>query len=278
LGHRLFTYLSDKFGHDEVYGTMRRGEGRHWFVSEYADLIITNVDAHCYDSIARVIGEVRPDIVINCIGIIKQLNIANDPLIIVPINTLFPHRLAALCKVSGAKMIHVSTDCVFSGRKGNYTEDDTPDPIDLYGHTKLLGEVTAQGCLTLRTSIIGRELHTKYGLIEWFLSQRGKTVKGFSRAIYSGFTTQALVEIIGNLIEQHPDLSGLWHVSSAPISKYDLLQLVKNTFKLNISIEKDETFFCDRSLDSSRFRKIVGDTPSTWPEMIERLYHDSKTM
>ena len=167
---------------------------------------------------------------------------------------------------------------MFSGQKGNYIEKDNPDPVDLYGRSKLLGEVHGEHCLTLRTSIIGRELQTKYGLIEWFLSQKSKAVKGFSRAIYTGFTTQVLAEIIANVIEQHPDLSGLWHVSSDPISKYDLLHLVNQAFQLDITIERDEAFVCDRSLDSSRFRQATGYQPPTWSEMITQLAHERKEM
>ena len=275
LGHTLLTDFSTKTDRYDVYGTVRNSDGlEEWLPQNLSNRVFTQVDAFRYDSIVKIFGEVRPNVVINCIGIIKQLGAAKDPLVSIPINALFPHQLAALCQAVGARLIHISTDCVFSGRQGNYREGDNPDPLDLYGRTKLLGEVSGPGCLTLRTSIIGRELKTQSGLIEWFLSQEGKTVKGFAEAIYSGFTTKVLADIIMMLIEKHPEMSGLWHVSSDQISKYDLLQLVKQTFKLDITIKKDETFICNRSLNSSRFRAAVDYTPPTWQEMITQLAHD----
>jgi dTDP-4-dehydrorhamnose reductase len=277
LGHTLFTFFSKKSVQYEVYGTARnRGGLEKWFEPELLEHIVTNIDVNHYDTIVKAMGEIQPDIVINCVGITKQSDVAEDPLSVIPINALFPHRLAALCKVSGGRMIHFSTDCVFSGGQGNYTEDDIPDPVDLYGRSKLLGEVNTSGCFTLRTSIIGRELYTRYGLIEWFLSQKGKHVKGYARAIYTGFTTSVLADLICRIVDHYPELSGVWHVSSDPISKYELLKLVNQVFKLNITIEKDEAFVCDRSLNSSRFRKAIGYTPPTWQEMITQLVLEEK--
>ena len=173
------------------------------------------------------------------------------------------------------RLIHISTDCVFSGRKGNYREGDVPDAEDLYGRTKLLGEVSDEGCLTIRTSMIGRELETSNGLIEWFLSQEDKTISGYKKSVFSGFTTNALAEIIAGIITKNPELHGVWHVASEPISKFELLSLVKQVYGLNIRIEPDETVVCDRSLNSERFRKVTGFVPPTWHDMIEQMYRDS---
>lgn len=259
----------------DVIGTVRGS------ATEYANHTILgqkslqgDVLAENFDSVVSALASTQPDVIINCIGIIKQQPSAKSPVPIISINALFPHRLAMLCKAIDARLIHISTDCVFSGRKGNYTEDDIPDPEDLYGRTKLLGEVTYPGCLTIRTSIIGRELYSKLGLIEWFMSQRGGNVQGFDGAVYTGFTTQTMAGIIGDIIEKHPDLSGLWHVSSNPISKYELLKLVNHEFKLGIKIEKDTKFSCDRSLDSTRFRSATGFIPPTWEEMIAQMAAD----
>jgi dTDP-4-dehydrorhamnose reductase len=174
----------------------------------------------------------------------------------------------------GIRLIHISTDCVFSGRKGNYTEDDVSDAEDLYGRTKFLGEVGGDGCLTLRTSIIGREMETSHGLIEWFLSEEGKTVRGYKRAIFSGFTTIALGDIIARLIVEHQDLHGVWHVASKPINKFDLLELVREVYGLTIEIEPDESVVCDRSLNSDRFRRATGLVAPAWPDMIMEMYRD----
>ncbi|MBD3326970.1 sugar nucleotide-binding protein, partial [candidate division KSB3 bacterium] len=235
---------------------------------------LEHVSAENIDSVIQAIASVQPDVVINGIGVIKQSSAANDPLTSISINALFPHRVAQICRAAQSRLIQISTDCVFSGQQGQYTEDNLPDPVDLYGQTKLLGEVTYPGCLTLRTSIIGRELSTQHGLIEWFLSQRGKAIQGYTRAIYSGLTTQALAELLGKIIAEFPDLDGLWHVSSDAISKYDLLCLVKDLCQLDITIEPEAAFVCDRSLDSRRFRQTTGYTPPSWPEMIRQMAED----
>jgi dTDP-4-dehydrorhamnose reductase len=171
-------------------------------------------------------------------------------------------------------MIHISTDCVFSGKKGQYIESDQSDAEDLYGRTKFLGEVTYPHTITLRTSIIGRELKTRFGLIEWFLAQKG-TIRGYKKAIYTGFTTDELSRIILNYVIPNTDLNGLYHVSSEPISKYDLLMLAKESFGKEVRILPDENFVSDRSLDSTRFREITGYRPPAWPIMIDELKSNS---
>jgi dTDP-4-dehydrorhamnose reductase len=212
--------------------------------------------------------------VVNCIGIVKQVKEAQDPIVSVGLNSLFPHRLAKLCVTTGTRMLHMGTDCVFSGRQGNYTEDDYPDAEDLYGRTKLLGEVNRERCLTIRTSIFGRDFAKQSALLEWFLSHRGGRVRGYVNAIYTGFPTQVLARIMGDLIVEYPSLSGLYHVSSDPISKYDLLVRIRDTMGLDIEIEPYEDFYCDRSLDSSRFRAETGYPVPEWDEMITELAQD----
>jgi dTDP-4-dehydrorhamnose reductase len=272
LGHKLCQRYRREF---ETWCTVRsqprRPEG---FDIWDPQRTIAGVDAVDFDSVARSIAEVKPDVVINCIGIIKQLKAAKDPIVSLSINSLFPHRLATFCRAAGARMIHISTDCVFSGRKGMYTEDDPSDAEDLYGRTKFLGEVAGSGCLTLRTSIIGRELHSTSGLIDWFLSNRGGKIRGFRNAIYTGFTTQALAKIIVDVICRHPELSGVWQVSSEPINKYDLLTLVNEVYKTGVEIEPDDEFCCDRSLNSARFRAATNFQPPSWPEMIAEMHRD----
>ncbi|MGO8822674.1 MAG: dTDP-4-dehydrorhamnose reductase family protein [Desulfomonilaceae bacterium] len=272
LGHKLYQIFQDRF---ETWGTVR-GKPVSYSRLGIFDIrrLIGGVEATYMDSVVRAFATARPDVVVNCIGIIKQLKESKECLPSISINALFPHRLAELCKAAGARMIHMSTDCVFSGRKGNYSEGDVPDAEDLYGRTKLLGEVTDPECLTLRTSIIGLSLQPGSGLVDWFLGQRGKTVHGYVGAIYSGLTTLALGQVIADVLEQHSELNGLWHVSADPISKYDLLRLVNEAFDLKITIERDESFFCDSSLDSSRFREATRFRPPAWPDMIARMAAD----
>jgi dTDP-4-dehydrorhamnose reductase len=274
LGHKIWQTFAPQF---DAYTTFRGAVGEYRSFGIFDESrAIGEVSAEDFDSVARAFGAVQPDVVVNCIGSVKQDRSAKDPTASIAVNSLFPHRLAELCRPSGARLIHLSTDCVFSGRKGDYSENDVPDAEDLYGRTKLTGEVGDEGCLTIRTSMIGRELKGSHGLLEWFLSQRDGRVRGFKRAIFSGFTTQALAEVIGKIIVEQPKLSGIWHVAAEPISKFDLLRLVKQTYGLAIEIDPEETFACDRSLDGSRFHAITGFEPPSWPEMIQRL-HDDRT-
>lgn len=272
LGHKLMQRLGTCF---EVQGTVRKAAEQYRKYSALAGAsLIPFVEAQRPESLASAIAMAAPDVVINCVGVIKQLKEAKDPLIAIQVNAMLPHQLAVLCSASKARLIHFSTDCVFSGRKGNYTEEDIPDATDLYGRTKLLGEVTGPGCLTLRTSIIGRELERGSSLIEWFLSQRGARVRGFVRALYTGLTTIAMANLVGEVVADSPDLEGLWHVSSDPISKYELLHLVNRVYNLGIEIERDEEFVCDRRLDSTRFRERTGFRPLPWEQMIQDMFDD----
>ena len=195
-----------------------------------------------------------------------------DPIPCLNINALFPHRLAKLCGAAGARLIHLSTDCVFSGKKGNYAETDAPDAEDLYGRSKLLGETTAPRCLTIRTSIIGRELGTQQGLIEWFLELCWK-ISGFKKAIFSGLTTAELSRLIASVLEKHPELEGLYHVAADPIDKFELLSLTKEALGVTVDIEPNETFKCDRSLCGEKFRRATAWSAPAWPRMIADLRH-----
>jgi dTDP-4-dehydrorhamnose reductase len=272
LGHKLWQTLAPRFDTRVTFRGSPASYARYGIFDP--DRSIGGVSAGDFDSVVRAFAAARPDVVVNCIGIVKQDAAAKDPIASIGINALFPHRVAQLARASGARMIHLSTDCVFSGRAGGYRESDAPDAADLYGRSKLLGEVGAPGALTLRTSIIGRELAGAQGLLEWFLSQRGGRVRGFRRAVFSGFTTQALSELIAYLIAGRPGLSGVYHVAAQPIDKLALLTLVKETFGLDVEIEPDESFVCDRSLDGSRFAEEVGFTAPSWPEMIARTRDD----
>lgn len=235
---------------------------------------IENVDVTDIDSLRRAVEVAQPAVVVNAVGVIKQLPASQNVVHALAINSIFPHRLADLAHEFGFRLIHISTDCVFDGNKGRRTEDEVPDAFDLYGQSKHFGEVTARNCLTLRTSIIGRELSGSHSLVEWFLSNRGKTVKGFVNAIYSGFPTVVFADIIASLITEHADLNGLYHVSSEPIDKYTLLTLINNAFGAGITVKRDEEFRIDRSLDSTRFRETTGFQPPSWESMIKRMAND----
>ena len=274
LGHLLLRYLS-AYPEYDVYATARTLAGLQKHFPE--DLLVRfrpdSVDANYFDSVIRALASVQPDIVINCIGIIKHLPGASDPLTAITVNALLPHRISLISRAAGARLIHISTDCVFDGEKGMYTENDQSNAKDLYGRTKYLGEVAYPHCVTLRTSIIGHELKGRYGLIEWFLAQTQK-VRGFRKAIYSGFPTIELARIIRDYVLPTPELNGIYHVSSGPISKYDLLCLVAQRYGKVIEIEPYEDFVQDRSLDSTIFRETTGYEPPSWDKLIEMMHSD----
>jgi len=270
LGHRLWINLRKEH---EVWVTVRGEHNPFPKVPEFPQQYIRfRVDGLIFDEVTRALASIQPDLVINCIGLIKQMgHLARDPLFSISLNSLFPHRISLICRTAKIRTIHISTDCVFSGKKGNYLESDQSDAEDLYGRTKFLGEVQYPHTITLRTSIIGQELKNRLGLIEWFLSQTG-TIKGYQRAVFTGFTTDELSRIILNYVIPHPELSGVYHLSSDPISKYDLLMLAKEVYRKNdVMISPDQEFFCDRSLDSTRFRQATGYQPPSWPDMIEEM-------
>jgi len=271
LGHQLLRRWTPLY---DVKATVRKDASAYASVPILkADRIFSNVDVRSTNSVAGCVTSFRPDVIVNAAGIVKQRAIAKESLPSLEVNAVFPHRLALIASASGARVVHFSTDCVFSGRRGNYAEVDLPDAEDLYGRTKLLGELSYPHCITLRTSIIGRELLHKEGLLEWFLAQRG-TIRGFTRAIYTGFTTIEIARIVERLLIHHSDENGVWHASSEAISKYDLLCLFRKHFATKTEIVPDETFVCDRSLDSRRFRSRVGYTPPTWESMVEEIARD----
>jgi dTDP-4-dehydrorhamnose reductase len=270
LGNAMFRKLSESQSM-EVYGTARSAATQRFFPNELADRIVCNLDIENYDSLVRVLGEIKPQAVINCVGLVKQLADANDPLVALPINAVLPHRLARLCGIANARLIHVSTDCVFSGMRGNYRESDTPDARDLYGRSKLLGEVDYPHAVTLRTSIIGHELNSAHSLVGWFLAQNDH-VKGYARAVFSGLPTVELAELVRDIVLPRNELHGVYHVASAPISKLELLRLVAKTYGKQITIEEDEDFIIDRSLDSERFQHVTGYKAPPWPMLVKKMF------
>ena len=269
LGNAAFRLFAESDGFD-VVGTVRGERSRKFFPVSLQSALISGVDVENIDSLMRVFGDTKPDLVINCIGLVKQLAEADDPLAAIPINSLLPHRLARLCAVAGARFVHMSTDCVFSGSKGMYTESDPSDAKDLYRRSKFLGEVDYLNAVTLRTSIIGHELEGARSLVGWFLSQSGP-VKGFKKAIFAGLPTVEIARLIRDYVIPNPCLHGLYHVSADPISKYDLLRLVVDTYGKTIDIEADESFVIDRSLDSSRFRSVTGFQPKPWADLVASM-------
>ena len=270
LGNAVLRFLSEQSDHD-VLGTVRSSISLKHFSVQIQANIHAGIDVENTDQLIEVFSDAQPDVVINCIGLVKQLAESNDPLVALPLNALFPHRLARLCAATGSRLIHISTDCVFSGKKGNYIETDFPDANDLYGRSKLIGEVDYSHAITLRTSIVGHELNGSRSLIDWFLSQEGG-VNGFRKAIFSGLPTVEIARVIHDYVLPNPHLRGLYHLSVDPINKYDLLNIVKDVYGKNIIIKPDDEFTIDRSLDSTRFRKKTGFKPKPWLQLIQAMH------
>jgi dTDP-4-dehydrorhamnose reductase len=270
LGHKLWQTAAPRF---EAWATMR--DGRDVPPSAIPDpgRLLAGVRAEEFDTVVRAFATVRPEVVVNCIGVVKQRREAKDPITSLTVNSLFPHRLAALCAAAGARLVHISTDCVFAGTAGRYRETDPPDATDLYGRSKQLGEVSGPGAVTLRTSIIGREINSSQGLVEWFMAQQG-IAPGFTRAVFSGLTTLELSRVIVEVVTGHPALEGIYHVASEPIAKYDLLILLNEAFGRGLDIQRDDTVSIDRSLDGAAFAAATGCRAPAWPVMIGEMAAD----
>lgn len=234
--------------------------------------VFTDIDLINSDHLVKLFNKAKPDVVVNCAGLTKHVLEGNDPISALVMNALLPHRLAAQCAIAGARLIHISTDCVFSGRSGSYQENDETDAFDVYGKTKALGEVTSENAITLRTSTIGHEHGTKFGLLEWFLSQQ--ECKGFKYAIFSGLPTVELARVVRDIVIPNSSLTGLYNVGAKPIDKFSLLNLIVKVYKKNIKIEIEDKFRIDRSLDVEKFSNATGYQAAAWPELIESMYQD----
>lgn len=276
LGHKVFQLARTRF--PETWCTLRGTRSDPSLAPIELDLasgrIVERLDAMDWTAVESALHDIRPDVAINCIGIVKQRSDATAAIPSITINSLLPHRLAAALARWGGRLIHISTDCVFSGRRGRYTEVDQSDAEDLYGRSKFLGEVAEPNALTLRTSMIGRELRERRSLLEWVLQQNGRTIRGFRRAFYSGVTTNELAAVVLRVVEHHQGLSGVYQVTSGTITKYDLLRLIVDTFRLDIQVEPDDEFFCDRSLVGEKFRAATDYECPPWPALLRAVRED----
>ena len=269
LGNTLFRLFSqsDTFN---TTGTVRSPGAPDQLPVAMHKNIVQGLDVGDMANVHLIFSRVQPDVVINCVGLVKQLAEADDPLVAIPINAILPHRIARLCDLFSARLVHVSTDCVFSGAKGGYRENDHADANDLYGRSKYLGEVDYPHAITLRTSIIGHELNSSHGLVNWFLGQQ-EQIKGYTNAIFSGLPTIELARVIRDLIIPNTGLRGVYHVSAEPISKFHLLQLIAKVYGKKITVNPDDVLKIDRSLNSDRFRIAAGYVPPSWPDLIQQM-------
>lgn len=276
LGHKLLQILGRRFA--GTIGTTRedvRNAPLNRIALLQGEHVLSGFDVAAFDALKPRLAALAPAVIINCVGIVKQRDEAKSAVPSIGVNALFPHLLTEAAGEWGGRVIHFSTDCVFSGRTGGYREEDQSDAEDLYGRTKFLGEVTAPNAITLRTSIIGRELAHHRSLLDWFLSQKGKSVRGYRRVIYSGIPTTEMARVLVRLIEDHPSLSGVFQVVSEPISKYDLLLLIRDAYNLDIDVQPDDSQVMDRSMRGEKFEVATGWRAPTWPEMVREMASDA---
>lgn len=270
IGSTMFRVLNARDGW-EVWGSMRSESAKQHFSSLDAQRLITGIDLAASEGLIKILLKANFDVVVNCAGLTKHLPEGNDAYTATAMNALFPHQLARLCQLAGARLIHIGTDCVFAGTKGGYTEESVTDAVDVYGKTKSLGEVNCQGAVTLRISTIGHELSSQYGLLEWFLAQTS-SCKGYTQAMFSGLPSVVFAQIVRDVVIPDPRLSGLYNVGAASISKNDLLGLIARAYSKNIKIIPDESVRIDRSLSSSKFQAATGYIAPAWPELVEMMH------
>ena len=269
LGNALFRYFDERTN-TRTYGLLRNKKKiLNFFINFNSEKIIEK-EFLDLDNLDQILSDLSPNIIFNCIGIVKQNPLSNDPLSSIRVNSIFPHLLNKLSLKLKFRLIHFSTDCVFSGLQGNYLETDFADANDIYGRSKFLGEISNNGNITIRTSFIGKELGTNRALLNWFLSQKGK-IKGYKNAIYSGLTTLEVARVLDKYVIPNPDLKGLYHLSAENIDKYSLLSLLNQVYKKDLFIEEDLNIRIDRSLNSNKFRKETGYKPLKWEKAIQEM-------
>jgi len=275
LGHKVFEVLSSNKQYD-VYGTVTRiASFKNTLPTNFTNKIIENIFADRIDTVESLLLKQKPDVVINCIGVIKQNEDSKSTKNCIVLNALFPQQVAEVCEQINCRFITIATDCVFDGQKGTaYLDDDLATCHDVYGMTKYLGEIRNGNTLTLRTSIIGHELSSNLSLLDWFLSQNTENTKGFTKAIFSGFTTFAFAKLLAEKIIPNKNLKGFYHISVNPISKYELLSLVAKIYQKKINITPDSNLSINRSLNSDKLRKIIAYQPPSWKELIKNMYED----
>ncbi|MCE5324031.1 SDR family oxidoreductase [bacterium] len=275
LGHKMFQVLRKRYPDTSCSVLGRLDDPFYSKIDIYRHgYVYERVDATNIADLEKKLCEWRPAFIVNCIGIVKQRSEANAPIPSITLNSLLPHKLAQIAAQWNGRVIHFSTDCVFSGLHGSYTENDHSDAQDLYGKSKFLGELIDDNALTLRTSIIGRELSQFRSLLEWFLAQRGKCVHGYRKALYSGVTTNHLSELVADLIADYPTLSGLYQLTGRTISKYELLCLLRDAYDMDTQIVPDDEECCDRSMIGDKFRSATGYVAPPWSELISEMAGD----
>ena len=272
LGNTLTKYFFQKNSF-QTFGTLRDFSKISFFREKYHKNFVQFSNILDFIELEKKIKDIKPNVIINCLGITNKYRIVNFDLVqqYIKINSLFPHKLCEICSRHNVRLIHFSSDCVFSGLKGFYNENDFADPIDIYGKSKLMGELNYKNSITIRKSVIGHEITSKNGLLEWFLNQ-SNDVEGYKKVFFSGLTVLELAKIIVDYILPRIDLNGLFNISGESISKFQLLKIIADVYQKPIEIIPNELKNIDRSLDASKFNKLTGYKSQPWPELIKAMH------
>jgi len=266
IGHKLFQVIGEDL---DTYAALHHSSAHPLFSGAN---VFNNVDVLEFDKLTQLISDNQIDVILNCVGITKRNSDINNLEMAIATNALFPHRLANWAKTNNKRVIQFSTDCVFDGSIGNYSEDSATTGPDIYGKTKALGEIDYAHSLTIRSSFIGRELKAKTELLEWALSCKGQKIRGFDKAFYSGVSTIWMARTIKSIITDHKDLSGLWQLATeTPISKLDLLNQVNKSFELEMEIETDSSFETMPTLNGAKLKKAMSLNIPDWNVMMDEL-------
>ena len=271
IGRTIYHHLRGYPQYD-VIGTLRANGP---YKKRQNNQLKYNIDALDFNKLSALVHEVKPSQIINCIGVTKHVQAQSDSTTLIQLNSVLPHFLAKLSNIVNARLIHISTDCVFSGQTGNYSDEDSTDALDIYGKSKALGELTDVRNLTIRTSTIGHEFGTQHGLLEWFLAQH-ETCLGYRSAIFSGLPTITLAKILAESVIPRSDLTGLYNLSSHPINKFDLLNKIKFQYQKDIEILPSDDLKINRSLNSDVLKSKIGLVVPTWDELITEMYNMRK--
>ena len=277
LGHKLFQLLG--MDYPETFGTISGKSSIYPYSGIsffHTDKVIPEVNMLDFGQIEHIINQLNPDYIINCLRVATHGDETAPPLQTITVNSLLPHQLAEVAKKNGARMIHFSSDCVFNGKQGMYTEEDPPNATHIYGQTRLLGEVFADNVLVLRGSVIGRELIQHSSLLDWFLRQQGSEINGFTHAIYSGLSSVETVRVVQMIISIKPSLTGLYHIASKPINKYNLLKLAQKNFGIKVTIHKQNKYFVNRSLAAEKIKYALGYVAPSWSSMMKELAEENE--
>ena len=272
LGHQVYLKLKTEFGATNVAITLRKTKQHYDKFGIFKEAVaFDELDVLNFPQVEVALNKFKPDYIINCIGLTLRKKELGDVEKCIQVNSMLPHRLAKWGELNNSRVIHFSTDCVFDGKKGNYTEKDIPTADDLYGQSKFLSEIIYPNSLTIRLSVVGRELEGKTEFIEWFLSHKGKSVNGFAGVNYSGLSTNVVAKELIRIIKNYPKISGTYQMASEPMNKFDILKIVNEIYQTKTEIKESADYKNDKTLNCDLYTQLTGFKKPSWKSMIAEM-------